>query len=343
MKSRWLSMVLAAVLAAAAFGLLGPVPAYAACVGSGHCVRDEFTTNGSYTGNDGDRNWDAGWTENGESDGAGSGALLVTSNALRLQATGGFLTDETGRYVYRSKAIPDLYTANATLSFDFADSAYQYSGSHVSVQYSTGGTYATLDTFYYDTTNAAKSYNLGNLGGTTVTIRFYIDTNLWSSASEWYSFDNVQILYPSPTAVTLESMEAAADPVGGKIDVTWQTAQETDNAGFNLWRGTTPAGPDVQLNAALIPSQAPGGALGASYAVADSYQLVAGTTYYYWLGDVSLAGAVTRHEPVSATYAAPTAVGLSGFAAASALPAALPLAGAGLAGAGLAWARRRRR
>ncbi len=149
----------------------------------------------------------------------------------------------------------------------------------------------------------------------------------------------------SPTAVTLESMEAVQAPAGGRIDVTWQTAQETDNQGFNLWRGTARDDPNViKLNAAIIPSQAPGGGLGASYAYADTYQLTAGTTYYYWLEDVALDGTTGRHEPVTVTYTGPTAVGLAGFGATSALPAALPLAGAGLAlAAGAAvWARRRR-
>ncbi len=83
-----------------------------------------------------------------------------------------------------------------------------------------------------------------------------------------------------------------------------------NNRGFNLWRGTLPAGPDLKLNAAIIPSQAPGGALGAGYAYTDTFDLLAGTTYYYWLEDVSLDGALARHEPVSVTYTGPTAVTL---------------------------------
>jgi hypothetical protein len=86
------------------------------------------------------------------------------------------------------------------------------------------------------------------------------------------------------------------------------------------------------LNVDIIPSQAPGGGMGAEYTYPDSYQLVAGTTYFYWLEDVSLGGAVTPHEPVSVTYSGPAAVSLAGFGAVSStLPVALPLAGAGLA------------
>jgi hypothetical protein len=51
----------------------------------------------------------------------------------------------------------------------------------------------------------------------------------------------------------------------------------------------------------------------------DSYRSVPGTTYFYWLEDVPFAGAPTRHEPVSVTYIAPTAVGLGSFGGSSTL------------------------
>ena len=68
---------------------------------------------------------------------------------------------------------------------------------------------------------------------------------------------------------------------------------------------------------------------------------MAAGTYFYWLEDVSLSGAVTPHEPVSVTYVGPTAVGLNAFGATSA--AAVPALG-GLVAVALArrWARARR-
>ena len=99
----------------------------------------------------------------------------------------------------------------------------------------------------------------------------------------------------------------------------------------------------MQLNASLIPSQAPGSSQGFSYEWLDSANLVNNTTYYYWLEDVDIAGVVTRHGPVSVTFNAPTAVSLSGFAPVAALPVAWPLAAAGLAvlAGAAAWRRRR--
>jgi hypothetical protein len=123
-------------------------------------------------------------------------------------------------------------------------------------------------------------------------------------------FSRFALAEPSPSAVRLDDFQATADPAAGAIDLTWQTAQETNNRGFNLWRGVDEAAPDMQLNAAIIPSQAPGGALGAGYAYTDTRALVPGTTYFYWLEDIGLDGAATRHEPAGVTYAGPTALAL---------------------------------
>ena len=129
------------------------------------------------------------------------------------------------------------------------------------------------------------------------------------------TFSRFALAEPSPAAVTLEGFQAVADPAAGAIDLTWQTAQETANLGFNLWRGASPAGPDVRLNDAIIPSQAPGGALGASYVYTDTHALRPGATYFYWLEDVALDGAPTRHEPVGVAYPGPTAVRLNSLRA----------------------------
>jgi hypothetical protein len=115
-----------------------------------------------------------------------------------------------------------------------------------------------------------------------------------------------------PTAVTLASFEAAQ--ATDMIVVTWETASELNNRGFNLWRGASAAGPDIKLNDTVIPSQSQGLPVSDfSYTFEDSKDLVPGTTYYYWLEDLDTNDTLTRHEPVSVSYAAPTAVRLSGL------------------------------
>jgi hypothetical protein len=109
------------------------------------------------------------------------------------------------------------------------------------------------------------------------------------------------------------------------------TVSELHNAGFNLYRGTAAAGPDVQLNATLIPSQSPGNSGGFAYTWQDRTDLVPGTAYYYWLQDVDISGAMTMHGPVSVDFTGPTAVTLNGVQASPAAGSALPVAGALLA------------
>ncbi len=128
----------------------------------------------------------------------------------------------------------------------------------------------------------------------------------------------------APLAVTLAGFSAVQQ--GDSVLLTWETASELNNRGFNLYRGVDPSGPDRQLNAALIPSQSQGSPAGFVYTWQDEADLAAGQTYWYWLEDVSLNGVATQHGPVSVDYVGPTAVTL---ASVSASPATAP--------DGLAW------
>ncbi|MFZ2360433.1 MAG: S8 family serine peptidase, partial [Anaerolineae bacterium] len=122
-----------------------------------------------------------------------------------------------------------------------------------------------------------------------------------------------------PQAVTLAEFSAAQQ--GDAVQVSWETVSELDNAGFNLYRSESAAGPRTLL--AYLPSASPGGTTGAAYSYEDRAGLVSGTTYYYWLEDVAISGATTLHGPVSVDCVAPTAVTLDRVAAnpAAALPA----------------------
>ena len=99
---------------------------------------------------------------------------------------------------------------------------------------------------------------------------------------------------PAPTAVKLVSFAAA--PAAQGILVTWETASEDDNAGFNLYRSDSPAVLGQLLNGALIPSPAPGGGQGAAYAYLDG-TAAPGATYYYTLEAVDLYDGRARYGP----------------------------------------------
>jgi hypothetical protein len=136
-----------------------------------------------------------------------------------------------------------------------------------------------------------------------VTIDF--DGGLRSATTPDIGADEVGVL-----SVTLASFTAQGG--ADRVTVAWETVSEIDNAGFNLYRAGSAAGPQTLLT--YVPSQGPGSSQGFAYSYED-LAVQPGQTYWYWLEDVSLSGATTLHGPVSATVQAPTAVTLSGLQA----------------------------
>jgi hypothetical protein len=106
---------------------------------------------------------------------------------------------------------------------------------------------------------------------------------------------------PTPTAVQLVSFTAAAD--GSSIRLSWETASELDNLGFNIYRAEPEGKARVRINDSLIASKAPGSFSGGSYEFVDA-AVSGGQTYTYWLESLDLRGGSAEYGPVSATAAA---------------------------------------
>jgi hypothetical protein len=143
----------------------------------------------------------------------------------------------------------------------------------------------------------------------------YGDSNVFTINSDaFWSFDATAPASFATTntkpllAVSLSNFEATLMNQG--ISITWETAHELNNQGFNLYRNIQPSTPNEPL--AFVPAQAPGSSQGYAYDWIDS-DIVSGQTYYYWLEDIDLNGTTTLHGPVSATVVAPTAVTISGL------------------------------
>jgi len=83
---------------------------------------------------------------------------------------------------------------------------------------------------------------------------------------------------------------------GDNVAVEWETAQEADSKGFNLYRAEAAGGPYVKLNGGLIPAASISGE-GRSYRFTDT-NLIRGRLYYYQLEDVDVSGVVSVHGPV---------------------------------------------
>jgi formylglycine-generating enzyme len=136
----------------------------------------------------------------------------------------------------------------------------------------------------YDNTTAGFDYGDAD----------FVDIILPQSA---LSGASINVLGEIPTAITLVSFEA--NPGSNKVTLTWETATEIDNAGFNILRAESENGPYVKINATIIPAKA-GATQGATYQFIDSTAKNR-TTYYYKLQDIGLNGSTTDHGPKSAT------------------------------------------
>ncbi|MDN3515170.1 MAG: hypothetical protein NG747_12325 [Candidatus Brocadia sp.] len=100
----------------------------------------------------------------------------------------------------------------------------------------------------------------------------------------------------TPTAITLAYFHARSGK-DGSVTLTWQTATEVDNAGFNLYRANDKDGDYTKINeSGLIPAR--GNAVsGASYSYVDT---PGKGTFYYTLEDVDYYGVSTMHGPEKA-------------------------------------------
>ncbi|KKM17286.1 hypothetical protein LCGC14_1677300, partial [marine sediment metagenome] len=76
----------------------------------------------------------------------------------------------------------------------------------------------------------------------------------------------------------------------------WETAQEIDNLGFNLYRSSDPYGSYTKLNHGLIPGLI-SSVSGQQYTYIDT-DVTRDVLYYYMLEDVDLSGTRTMHGPV---------------------------------------------
>jgi len=113
------------------------------------------------------------------------------------------------------------------------------------------------------------------------------------------TIDNVPVwTYPcDPNAVDLMSFDVLRKKV--KAILTWETASELNNVGFNLYRSGYVDGTLKKVNKGLIPAQAVGTTMGAFYEYIDK-PLKPWKTYYYWLESVDIYGETSLTGPIEA-------------------------------------------
>jgi len=96
----------------------------------------------------------------------------------------------------------------------------------------------------------------------------------------------------TPTAAAMVSFDAQAG--NGTATLSWQTGDEADIFGFNIYRSEAKDGGFIKVNAEIIRAKASAG-VGAAYTFIDS-GLQNRSTYYYKIEDVASDGVQTMHD-----------------------------------------------
>ncbi len=123
-------------------------------------------------------------------------------------------------------------------------------------------------------------------------------SRLGSTTYEWYTTvsDGTNLVTSpiwsfttqSPTAVSVFNFSAQV--ALRSVQVSWQSANEVNLLGFNVWRAASPDGERAQLNQALIPAKSPGQNDSNFYEFSDE-SVGFGQRYSYWVEVVSQSGA----------------------------------------------------
>lgn len=178
-------------------------------------------------------------------------------------------------------------------------------------------TYNPDGTIIFDMSQMMSSTNLPRDGeGNLITITYRVDTpglaiDWWineasSSLTNWpdaltIPFETTGgVIYTStcdPNAVDLLYFDVLRKKV--RAYLTWETANELDNAGFNIYRSGRLDGRKKLINPEFIPAQAAGTTMGALYEYKDK-PLIPWKTYYYWLEWIDFEGNATLSDPVKA-------------------------------------------
>jgi len=166
----------------------------------------------------------------------------------------------------------------------------------------------------YRSTSATGTFTLLNTGGLLTTT--YTDPTTAPNATYYYqviAVDTLQRVSPvSAISVTTPIPPAPAAPAGLQaavyptaITLSWNANAESDLAGYEVFRATSPAGPFVQIS--------PGLTQGATYLI-DTGAAV-GTPSYYKVVAVDIYGQVSAATTISATRPATAPAAPAGLAA----------------------------
>jgi hypothetical protein len=214
----------------------------------------------------------------------------------------------TGLFTYQSPTHYAYHTAG--YSYATSELARTADWHKLTINVGTTTSYLLIDDIQIASLDVLDEANIEviSLEGFLEGVGYFDDAYVRQFVDSEPSVTGIGIEENGPTAITLATF--TAQPDDGQIIVSWETASELDNVGFNLYRSDAVDGPYILLNPTLIPSQAPGSVLGAIYTWRDE-DVFPGRMYFYYLEDLAVNGMRELHGPVSTMLSAnPNAVHL---------------------------------
>jgi hypothetical protein len=168
---------------------------------------------------------------------------------------------------------------------------------HSLTDVSVGGTPLDPDEYCVDLEDGWITVATAPGTGQTLTVEYVYSTDMELAVTNWNPYRGGFIfLNEIESGVTLITFDAVN--VNGGVAVRWDALENSDHAGYNLYRsaGKERTADRPRLNGELITGKPP-------YVYTDG-DVTTGTTYYYWLEDVEVSGRSITHGPASVTFGA---------------------------------------
>ena len=110
----------------------------------------------------------------------------------------------------------------------------------------------------------------------------------------------IEVLDDEPVPVTLS--EFTAEYAVGNLALYWTTQTETDNSGWNIYRGENQDAhqndESMQINPVLVPG-AGTSSEPTDYIFVDENEVTEGSTYWYWIESINNSGQTETFGPIS--------------------------------------------
>lgn len=184
--------------------------------------------------------------------------------------------------------ISDLLISGSSITLTFSGEANKTYHIYKSTQASGAGNNASNGRYLYLNSAATNALGVGTYTDNETLESWYL-VIVANSANG--SLDGCHSEVSIPTALTMVDFYAFVQNTtpSPSVLLLWNTLNEQDLLGFNIYRSKEAAGIRQKVNSVVLPAINPGSLEGNSYQYTDS-QVLVGETWFYWVDAVKQSG-----------------------------------------------------